>query len=163
MGYVGGVQFKQRLNAALGYMNLDMTDEALAELDALSPEERSLPESHAVRTAVLIRRRDWEGALKLARRLCLSHPDQPSPFLDLAFCLHELQRTEEAKQTLLTGPPLLRKSGIFFYNMACYEAQLGNLAPARDYLNQAVQLDDRYREMALDDPDLAPLKNAPLS
>lgn len=157
------MQFKQRLNAALGYMNLDMTDEALTELDALPPEEIHLPETHAVRTAILIRRRNWEGALELARCLCHSHPDQPSPFLDHAFCLHELQRTEEAKQILLTGPAVLRQTGIFYYNMACYEAQLGNLAPARDYLNQAVKMDDRYREMALDDPDLAPLKNAPHS
>ncbi|MDX6766633.1 MAG: tetratricopeptide repeat protein [Candidatus Methylacidiphilales bacterium] len=153
--------FKQRLNAALGYMNLDMTGEALAELDSLPPEELHLPEVYAVRTAILIRRRDWEGALDLARNLCRSHPDQPSPFLDLAFCLHELRRTEEAKQTLLAGPPILRQTGIFFYNLACYEAQLGNLGPARDYLNQAVRMDERYREMALGDPDLDPLKNPP--
>lgn len=157
------MHFKQRLNAALGYMNLDMTDEALAELDALPPEELNLPETNAVRTAILIRRRNWEGALELARLLCRSHPDQPSPYLDVAFCLHELRRTEEAKQTLLSGPALLRKSGIFYYNMACYEAQLGNIGSARDYLSQAVRLDDHYREMALDDPDLEPLKNSPKS
>jgi len=152
------MNFQQRLNAAIGYMNLDMTDDALAELNALPEAERSRTEAVALRTAVLIRRREWDRALQLAAALCRTHPDHPSPYLDAAFCLHEMKRTAEAKEVLLTGPHTLRSTGIFHYNMACYEAQLGNLGAARDYLGQAVRMDDRYREMALNDPDLQPLR-----
>lgn len=152
--------FQQRLNAAIGYLNLDLPDEALAELDGMDAADRVRPETGALRTAVLIKRRDWEGALALAISLCKATPLHPSPYLDAAFCLHELKRTREARDLLAHGPATLRQNGIFFYNMACYEAQLGNLGPARDYLAQAVQLDDRYRSMALHDPDLGPLRRA---
>lgn len=153
------MNYQQRLNAAIGYMNLNMTEDALAELNALTEAERVRTEALAVRTAVLIRRREWDSALQLATALCRAHPDHPSPYLDAAFCLHEMKRTAEAKELLLNGPRSLRATGIFHYNMACYEAQLGNLAAARDYLGQAVCLDERYREMALNDPDLLPLRS----
>lgn len=149
---------QQRLNAAIGYLNLGMTDDALAELDALPEADRCRLEAVSLRTAVHIRRHEWESALRLAAALCQAHPEHPSPYLDLAFCLHELKRTAEAKKVLLHGPPSLRSTGIFHYNMACYEAQLGNLQAARDYLSQAVNMDARYREMALHDPDLQPLR-----
>jgi predicted Zn-dependent protease len=139
-------------------MNLDMTGDALAELDALPENERHRAEAVALRIAILIRRKEWSHALKLATALCHALPEHPSPFLDVAFCLHELKRTPEAREILLSGPASLRETGIFHYNMACYEAQLGNLGPARDYLNQAVKMDDRYREMALHDPDLQVLR-----
>jgi predicted Zn-dependent protease len=152
------MNFQQRLKAAIGYMNLDMTEDALQELETLPEPESQRPEVQALRTAILMRRREWDKALRLASSLCRSYPDHPSPFLDAAFCLHELKRTAEAKEVLLSGPRALRATGIFHYNMACYEAQLGNLSAARDYLGQAVRMDDRYREMALHDPDLEPLR-----
>ncbi len=44
-----------------------------------------------------------------------------------------------------------------FYNLACYVAQLGHLDSARARLASAIKLDSECREMALADPDLAPL------
>ena len=48
-------------------------------------------------------------------------------------------------------------SAILHFNLACYEAQLGNLARAKAYLTRAVALDNKYRLLAVDDPDLSPL------
>ncbi len=42
-------------------------------------------------------------------------------------------------------------------NLACYECQLGNLDLARRCLAEAFRLKPGCRQMALDDPDLAPL------
>ena len=45
------------------------------------------------------------------------------------------------------------------YNLACYAAQLGDLAAASDWLAQAFKLGNKkeIKLQALDDPDLAPL------
>jgi catabolite regulation protein CreA len=46
------------------------------------------------------------------------------------------------------------------YNLACYECQLGNLKDAMQWLEKAIDLAGKkdVRVMALDDPDLEPLK-----
>ena len=100
----------------------------------------------------------WEEALQLAVVLSRLIPGHISPYLDMAFCLHEMKRTAEAKQCLLHGPEALKRNSTYYYNMACYDAQLGNLAGARAFLNQAVSMDGHYREMARHDPDLEPLR-----
>ena len=43
------------------------------------------------------------------------------------------------------------------FNLACYEAQLGNIATAKKHLSRATKLDPKFSMMALDDPDLEPL------
>lgn len=46
---------------------------------------------------------------------------------------------------------------MFWFNLACYHCQLGDLEKARECLGQAVGHDGSYRKMALTDPDLEPL------
>jgi hypothetical protein len=43
------------------------------------------------------------------------------------------------------------------YNLACYECQLGNLSGAKQHLIKATKADEKFKLMALDDPDLEPL------
>ena len=47
--------------------------------------------------------------------------------------MHEMGRTQQAKDVLLEGPPSLNREPTFHYNMACYERSLGNLAAARAF------------------------------
>ena len=47
--------------------------------------------------------------------------------------------------------------GTIQINLACYEAQLGNLDRAKAHLKRATAADRKYGLMALDDPDLEPL------
>ena len=44
-----------------------------------------------------------------------------------------------------------------WFNLACYEAQMGNLDPAKAHLKRATKADPKFRLMAMDDPDLEPL------
>ena len=46
---------------------------------------------------------------------------------------------------------------MLYFNLACYECQLGNLAGAKAKLEQAFALNGDLRTMALEDPDLEPL------
>jgi Tfp pilus assembly protein PilF len=49
------------------------------------------------------------------------------------------------------------KEAIIFYNLACYECQLGETKSAKDYLKKAFELDLNWRKAALEDEDLKPL------
>jgi len=101
---------------------------------------------------------DVAGALQVLEVLRELDPDDPVLFINSATCLHELGRTAEARELLLAGPPALRERPLYHYNLACYEAQLGDLDEARRRLGRAIELRPGLAERATTDPDLAPLR-----
>ena len=143
--------------AAQGYSELSMFDDALAELETLPPETAGHEGVVELRAVILMQARRWKPALEASRRLCVLQPDQTGGYIHVAFCLHEMGRTEEAREVLLGGPESLRAEPTFHYNLACYECVLGHLDLARMHLEKSIQLDKKYRDFARGDPDLAPL------
>jgi Flp pilus assembly protein TadD len=134
-----------------------MPNEALRELKGLPPELSNEAEVLELRVVVLIRATRWKTAATEARKLCKKRPQHPAGYIHLAYCLHEMGETESARQTLLKGPKALEKEGTYFYNLACYDAVLGDLEAARKHLARSIRLDKRFREFARNDMDLAPL------
>ena len=143
--------------AAQGYSELSMFDDALAELETLPPETAGHEGVVELRAVILMQARRWKPALEASRRLCVLQPDQTGGYIHVAFCLHEMGRTEEAREVLLGGPDALRAEPTFHYNLACYECVLGHLDLARMHLEKSIQLDKKYRDFARGDPDMAPL------
>ena len=149
---------ERTLLAAQGYCELGMYDDALAELDSLPAEILTTAAVVELRTVVLMQARRWKLALTASRSLCRVAPDRTCGFIHAAFCLHELGRTTEARDTLLSGPDLLHSEPTFHYNLACYECALGNLDLARMHLEKSFELDKKFRDFAKSDPDLAALR-----
>jgi predicted Zn-dependent protease len=143
--------------AAQGYSELSMFDDALAELDSLPPETAGHVVVMELRAVILMQARRWKPALETSRALCVMQPQQTGGFIHAAFCLHEMGRTDEARQVLLGGPASLHAEPTYHYNLACYECVLGHLDLARMHLEKSIELDKKYREFARRDPDLAPL------
>jgi len=145
------------LLAAQGYIELDMPDEALRELDELPPEERGFQPVLQVRLFVLMRTRRWAEAMAVCDALRKADPSQTTGYIHGAFCLHELGRTREAKELLLSGPAALLREATYYYNLGCYDAVLGNLDDALHALEISFKMDDKFREIAKYDPDLKPV------
>jgi hypothetical protein len=55
---------------------------------------------------------------------------------------------------LLSGPASLKAEATYHYNLACYEAALGNLDQARAHLDVSFAMDKKLRDHARTDPDL---------
>ena len=149
---------ERTLLAAQGYSELAMHDDALAQLDSLPEETAKNPTVLELRAVVLMQARRWKPALAVSRELCATEPAKTSGFIHTAFCLHELGRTDEARECLLTGPDALRAEPTFHYNLACYECALGHLDLARMHLDKSFTLDKKMRDFAKSDPDLAALR-----
>jgi predicted Zn-dependent protease len=146
------------LLAAQGYSELGMFDDALTELNSLPAELTSHVTVLELRTVVLMQAKRWKSALTASRALCRVAPENKNGFIHGAYCLHALGRTEEARDTLLSGPELLHAEPTFHYNLACYECTLGNLELARLHLEKSFELNKDFREYAKSDPDLAALR-----
>ncbi len=104
-----------------------------------------------------MREKKWSTALRISRELCRVAPDCGAGYLHAGFCLHELGKTKQAKELLLKGPVALLKEPIYYYNMGCYDALLGNVDQARENLETSFKMDSTFRELAKMDPDLQSL------
>jgi hypothetical protein len=148
------MSLERTLLAAQGYLELEMPVEALAELGSLSAEEKDREEVLQLRLFVLMRGRLWTPAREVCERLRQLFPEESTGYIHGAFCLHELGRTAEAKEILLSGPPGLMREATYFYNLGCYDAVLGNLDEATASLRTSFEMDNKFREIAKYDPDL---------
>lgn len=131
-----------------------MTRESLNELNALDEEDQDRPEVLQLRLHHLMHNKRWAHALVISRKLCRIAPQCCTGFLHAGFCLHELGKTAQAKELLLKGPAALLKEPIYYYNMGCYDALLGNSKSAQVHLLTSFKMDPSFREIAKRDPDL---------
>jgi tetratricopeptide (TPR) repeat protein len=131
-----------------------MTRESLAELNAVDRTLQSRPEILQLRLHHLMQRKSWCRALVVSRKLCRAAPHCAAGFLHAGFCLHELGRTADAKKILLRGPSALLNEPIYYYNMGCYDASLGDLNAARSNLLTSFEMEPAFRDLAKKDPDL---------
>ena len=154
------MKLEQQLRIAEGYAELGMYEEALAELDRLTGEVEDFPAILQMRVAIVLQLRDWAAALRLSHRLCELLPNESYGFIHAAFCLHELGRTLEAKETLLNGPASLLDEAVYYYNLGCYDAVLGNLEQAKAYLRASFRLNKAFRALAKKDADLVALRDS---
>jgi Flp pilus assembly protein TadD len=153
------MNFEWQFRAACGYAELGMTRQSIQELNAIDRTCQSRPEVLQLRLHHLMRAQRWGQALRVSQKLCRAAPDCSAGYLHAGFCLHELGKTAEAKQLLLKGPTALLKEPIYYYNMGCYEALLGNVKDARINLETSFRMDASFRELAKKDPDLATVQD----
>lgn len=147
------------LQAATGWLELGIADEALYELESLPTDIRAKREVLELTLAAQMTNQSWNSASDTARLLCLKASDEPEFFLRAAFCLHETGDTLAACNWLLKGPKTLFDMAIFHYNLACYLWTLGEGNRARSHLKQAIAMDESFIEVARDDRDLIGIGN----
>lgn len=151
------MDFERQLLAACGYAELGMMRDSLRELDEIEARFQNRPEVLQLRLHHLMKNKRWSLALRVSQKLCRAAPDCSTGFLHAGFCLHQLGKTEDAKKLLATGPVALLKEPIYYYNMGCYEALLGDVHGARENLLISFKMDASFRALAKKDPDLKAL------
>jgi len=151
---------QKHLRAALGYVELGMFDEANAEIERMAPLCRRLYEVFALRVAIFCGLGKWDLMEIVARKLVERNPKNPRHHADLAYATRRAESLHAAYAILIRAAELHPNSAIVQFNLACYEAQLGNLRSATAHLTRATALDKKYGSLALGDPDLRPLWKA---
>lgn len=151
------------LAAALGWLELGCPSDALTELERISSDLLGDPAVLEMRWSVHAEMKDWEAALPVAQALTQAAPDQPAGWLHQSYALRRV-----AGGGLQTAFDLLRSAADRFpedwliaYNLACYTCQLQQPDAAWEWLRRATVRGEKPRvlQMALDDPDLLPLRD----
>src|SRR5581483_3147774 len=147
------------LKAAEGWLELGNHLEAEAELENIAPALRVHPDVLSLRWQISAKSKKWETCVDLGVAIVTTDPTRPDGWIHRSFALHELKRTEEARELLGLAAGLFPDNWTIRYNLACYACQLGNLEEARKWLKDAVDLagSNEVKLMARNDKDLEPL------
>ena len=149
----------RHLAAADGYLTLGMPQEALEALHEIPEKRRN--DSLVLRghVRVLLHLKNWLEAELLSSEGMRIFPEENEFMVQRAFALHQLEKANEAAQVLKSAPAWIRNTGILHYNLACYEAKLGDLGIARQCIHTAIEINASFKKNAKADPDLQRLWN----
>lgn len=150
-------EYVVRVRAACGYLELKMDDDAWMELDALCAEHQLREPVIKMRWYMLMRRRMFSAAARVARAGLYIHPRQPVFLLLASHAYEKMCDLQHALETWEKAPLPLRDSGFVHYHSARYAALLGRLDLAREHLNEAIAREPRFSFTAISDRVLAPL------
>ncbi len=152
--------YSHYVSAAQGWLELGSIPEAEGELARLPAALLQHHSALMVQWEIMARRKDWEASLAIAKRIVEQAPDDPDGWIKQSFSLHELKRTEEARDSLLMIEARFPRISIIPYNLACYACQLGDTTDAMRRLKTAIKIGgkERIKGMALQDLDLKPLQ-----
>jgi tetratricopeptide (TPR) repeat protein len=151
-------ELERRILAAEGYIELGLHSEAREELSHLSPESQNRADVIELVVLCLMGEKRWAEGLALTQKLRELEPKEPGGYIHAAYCLHELGQTHEALDLLSRGPSVLQTKPVYYYNIGCYLACLGQDEKALKLLEQSFEMDGSLRSHARKDPDLASLR-----
>lgn len=150
---------RRALNAADGYLYFGMFTEALEEIESIHASERDEPSVLLARIRLLLHKKQWKSAEVLSQHGAGLHPNEGEFTVQRAFALHQMRKGDKAIEVLMSAPDWIRRTGILHYNLACYEARLGDLSIAKQCIDAAIQINEGIKKNARLDPDLQALWN----
>ena len=146
------------LLAAQGWVELGNHAEANEELEQIAPPLHAHPDVLEVRWHICSHVNKWDACVDIAGAIIKLDPVRPDAWIHRSFALHELKRTQEAFDLLLSAADKFPEPWTIPYNLACYCAQLGRLDECESWFDKAMAIDEAsVRQAANDDPDLQPL------
>ena len=149
---------QRHLEAAEGWLELGLPLEATAELSKIGRLQQGHPDVLELRWHISAKSKTWLTCAEIAATLIQLAPDRVDGWIHRSFALHELHRTQEAFDQLLTVVTRFPSVWTIPYNLACYAAQLHRFDESQKWLEQARALDKKTVQLAArDDEDLQPL------
>ena len=154
------------VRAAEGWLELNLPNEAEAELAQLSPAAQTHPLVLQALWQLHAHQHRWALAHTVAKLLVQTFPGDVNGWVHRAYAARRMAGggLQAAWDALRPAVEFFHQETIVPYNLACYACQMGNLDAARHWLGRAREIAakeksrEAIKQMALADPDLAPLR-----
>jgi tetratricopeptide (TPR) repeat protein len=108
---------------------------------------------------IYFRAGNWQAAHDIAEGLIICLPDEAIGWIYRSFALKQMRQTKEAVTQLLPAARKFSNDWRIAYNLACYNAELGDIAGAWNWLDHAIEIGDveQIKLEAMSEPALEPL------
>jgi len=154
---------ERRIDAAEGYLMLEMPEQALRELRVVEARLGDDDRLHASIArfrgeAYRLQQHYEEGA----KQFLVAQSDDPQDLevaIGLAWCLKRSDRLEEAIDVMMAAYQFHAEEPIVLYNLACYFALASDKVHALSWLGRAIRMEGSLRELVPDETDFDGLRN----
>lgn len=148
--------FAKHFDRAQGWLLLENYAAADRALRLIPAAFRRRLEVEQFRAQLHLSAGRWRRAEPILRRLRKQDPADPEHCVSLAFAVRRAKSIGAAEQILLEARERFPEVAVIWFNLACYAAQQGRHADARDLLHEAGRREDAFRDLAKTDSDLVP-------
>ena len=145
------------LQIAEGYLELGMLVDAIAEIENLPPVLKASSPALEKRMEIYRAGARWALMEVVARELWKRHTDEPAYWNHLAWAVRRAESIEAAHALMMEAAGRFPHDAMTNFNLGCYACQLGNIDEAKLRVGRAVELEAKFKLLAIDDPDLEPM------
>lgn len=152
---------KRRMDAAQGYLMLDLPDQALRELGELVAADQATYGYHLLRGEALRAKSDHRAALEAFRKAHAASPDDLGAFMGMAWCFKRIGRVDQSIETMQLAYESHKEVPVVLYNLACYYSLAGEKEQALSWLGRALRMDRGFTKLVPKETDFDPLRDDP--
>jgi tetratricopeptide (TPR) repeat protein len=156
------IQLQRACVEAEGYLELGMAEGALRTLQRRGHLVHGDARGCYLLGETLRELRRYREAVFPLRRSLELIPDDMHVALALGWCYKRIGKLDEAISALEQAVAIEPGEAVLHYNLACYWSLARNRRRALQHLANAFDIDGKFRELVVDEPDFDPLRNDPL-
>jgi Flp pilus assembly protein TadD len=149
----------RQIRAAEGYLELDMPDHALRELNRIHDAGNFQFHVHLMRGEALRAKSQYEQALDWFRQAHLEKPTDLSALFGMAWCFKRIDQIAQAIDAMKLAYQFHKDEPVVLYNLACYYSLAGDKDNALSWLGRSLRMDRRLLDKIHEESDFDPLRN----
>ena len=159
MADASAVQQQRAIEAAQGYLVLELPDAALRRLGIFQDAESTPPAVEQLRGEVYRQKDQYERALQHFERVPTDEGNHVELRMSMAWCFKRIGRLDKAIESLKAAYRESPKTAVVLYNLACYYALAGEKAEALSWLGRAIRMDSSYLQRVPRETDFDSIRN----
>ena len=152
------IQKQRAIEAAQGYLMLDLPDAALRRLE-LFQDSATPAEVEQLRGEAFRLKEDYECALQHFERVADDSENNLDLQMGKAWCFKRIGRLDKAIESMRAAYRGSPKVAIVLYNLACYFSLAGEKEEALSWLARAFRMDSSLRKLVPRETDFDPIRN----
>lgn len=152
------IQKQRAIEAAQGYLMLDLPDAALRRL-GLFQDSETPAEVEQLRGEAFRQKEDYERALQHYERVTDDAEKNLELQMGKAWCFKRIGRLDKAIESMRAAYRGSPKVAIVLYNLACYYSLAGEKEEALSWLARAFRMDGSLRKLVPRETDFDPIRN----
>ena len=151
----------RHLEAAQGYLTLNMPDHALKEVACIVDPHADVFAVSSLRGEALRQKGDHASALISFRKASLESPDNIHVLMMLAWCYKRTDQLHRAISTMQRAYQIAPEEAVVLYNLSCYFSLVGDKPNTLSWLGRALRIDGSLRKLIPGESDFDNLRQDP--
>ena len=155
------IRRQKLLNAAEGYLMLELPELALDSLNDIADPHRASFQVHFLRGEAYRQLQEHKAALIEYQQAYAENPEDVPLLMAMAWSFKRTGQLIQAIEAAECAYRLSPREAVLLYNMACYWSVAGNKKQSLSWLGRALRMDKSLRKLIPEEHDFDSLRDDP--